>query len=267
MWFVEWIISIITFPVNWFWEKAYIYRKEGRKGSIILLFALSLSGLLLFTFAFIWGSVWLWTNHNEIVIGLGLVIWLYSYVHSKNEKAKKQIDEEKQVVNQAESELREQAKYDYPRIKTIIYRTLKGSADSIGGKTPVSENEIVITESPYMIANGVIFYQFQMTKHNMNMRYEKAELEEYARVLQEDIARKIRTGDFPDIPSDKIWHDDGKTYDIITIDGIEDMGNCFFIRVVRFSPKYVEYRRMLDERQMIGMTGAQELPTAKWEEL
>ncbi len=266
MWFVELLISIITYPVHWFWEKASTYREEGKKGSIILLFALSLSGVLLFTFSLIWGSIWLWTNHIEVVIGLGLIIWLYSYIYSKIEKNKNQVVEENQVVSQAEAELWEQAKYDYPRIKTIIYRTLKSSADSIGGEKPISENEVVFTDNPYMIANGLIFYQFQLAKHDIRMRYEKAELEEYAKVLQNDIARKIRAGDFPDIATDKVWHDDGKSYDIITIDGIEDMGNCFYIRVVRFSPMYVEYRRMISERQMLDMTGNGDIPNAKWEE-
>lgn len=265
MWFAEWLISIVTYPVYWFWRKASAYREEGKKGSIILLFTLSLTGVLLFTFVLIWGSIWLWTNHIEIVIGLGLIIWLYSYIYSKIEKKQNQKDEEKQIVSQAEAELWEQARYDYPRIKTIIYRTLKGSADTIGGERPISENEIVFTESPYMVANGVIFYQFQLVKHDIKMRYEKAELAEYARVLQNDIARKIRAGDFPDISNDKIWHEDGKSYDVITIDGIEDMDNCFYIRVVRFSPMYVEYRKKIAERQILDTTRASDIPTAKWE--
>ena len=265
MWFAEWLISIVTYPVYWFWRKASAYREEGKKGSIILLFALSLSGVLLFIFVLIWGSVWLWTNHIEIVIGLGLIIWLYSYIYSKIEKNQNQKEQERQVVSQAEAELWEQAKDDYPRIKTIIYRTLKGSADTIGGERPISENEIVFSESPYMVANGVIFYQFQLVKHDIKMRYEKAELAEYARVLQNDIARKIRAGDFPDISNDKIWHEDGKSYDVITIDGIEDMDNCFYIRVVRFSPMYVEYRKKIAERQILDTTRASDIPTAKWE--
>lgn len=42
MWFAEWLISIVTYPVYWFWRKASAYREEGKKGSIILLFTLSL---------------------------------------------------------------------------------------------------------------------------------------------------------------------------------------------------------------------------------
>lgn len=264
MWIAEWLISIVTYPVYWFWKKASAYREEGKKGSIILLFVLSLTGVFLFTFVLIWGSVWLWTNHIEIVIGLGLIIWLYSYIYSKIEKKQNQKEQERQVVSQAEAELWEQAKDDYPRIKTIIYRTLKGSADTIGGEKPISENEIVLTESQYMVANGVIFYQFQLVKHDIKMRYEKAELAEYARVLQNDVARKIRAGDFPELSDDKIWHEDGKSYNVISIDGIEDMGNCFYIRVVRFSPQYVEYRRIIAEHQINDLVEGSDIPTAKW---
>lgn len=263
MWLVELLISILTYPVQWFWNKASTYNAEGKKGRILLLFALSLSGLLLFVYALIAGSIWLWTNHIKIVIALGLLIWLYSYIYSKMEKAPKEKEEPKTVVTQADTELWEQAKYDYPRIKSIVYRTLKGSADAIGGKYPISDNEIVISESPYIIANELIFYHFQMAKNNIRMHYEKVELEEYANILQNDIARKIRAGDFPDIPSDKVWHEDGKSYDVITIDGIEDMNNCFYIRVVRFSPWYVEYCKAIAERQLNDMTGAGDIPTAK----
>lgn len=267
MWFVEWLISIITYPVHWFWKKASTYREEGKKGSIILLFALSLSGVLLFTFVLIWGSIWLWTNHIEIVIGLGLIIWLYSYIFSKIEKTKKEQEVERQIVNQEEDELRKQAVYDGEVIKKIVYSTLRDSAESIGGKTPFSSNEIVLSEKPYLIVDGVIFHYFQLVKKDMRMRYEKAELVHYADKLREDIAQTVRSSAFPEITQDEVQYiPDGKNYYTINVDGIEDIGSRFYIRVVRFSPRYAEYLREKEERQAKGMSEIGDIPVAKWEE-
>lgn len=89
MWFVEWLLSILTYPIEWFWDKASVYKEEGKKGRVILLFALSLSGVVLFGYALIYGCIWIWYNHIEIVIIGGLIIWLYSYVYSKCVKSRK----------------------------------------------------------------------------------------------------------------------------------------------------------------------------------
>ena len=37
MWFVEWLLSILTYPIEWFWDKASVYKEEGKKGRVILL--------------------------------------------------------------------------------------------------------------------------------------------------------------------------------------------------------------------------------------
>lgn len=70
MWFVEWLLSILTYPIEWFWDKASVYKEEGKKGRVILLFALSLSGVVLFGYALIYGCIWIWYNHIEILVYL-----------------------------------------------------------------------------------------------------------------------------------------------------------------------------------------------------
>lgn len=165
---------------------------------------------------------------------------------------------------QQENEIEIQARRDYPLLKMLLYRTLKGSADSIGSKPPINVNEIVFQDKPYIISQGVIFYQFQICKNNIGMRYEKEELNEYARTLQNDISRKIRAGDFPQITSDKAWANDGMTYDIINIDGYEDIGNCFLIRVVRYSPQYAEYVKNIHQNMSCEIV-AENVPDARWD--
>lgn len=265
MWIVEWLISILTYPIQWFWDKASAYKEEGKKGRIILLFALSLSGLAIFVYAFAYGCVWIWYNHIEIVIIGGLIIWLYSYIYSKCIKKQEAMEQVDVIELQQESELEIQAKRDYPHLKMLIYRTLKGSADSLGSKPPINDNEIVFQDRPYIISQGVIFYQFQICKNNLKMRYEKEELDEYARTLQSDISRKIRAGDFPQITSDKAWTTDGMTYDVINIDGYEDIGDCFLIRVVRYTPQYAEYIRNLHQN-MSEEAVDENIPDARWDD-
>ena len=262
MWFVEWLLSILTYPIEWFWDKASVYKEEGKKGRVILLFALSLSGVVLFGYALIYGCIWIWDKNIEIVIIGGLIIWLYSYVYSKC--VKKQEAQVDLIKLQQENEIEIQARRDYPLLKMLLYRTLKGSADSIGSKPPINVNEIVFQDKPYIISQGVIFYQFQICKNNIGMRYEKEELNEYARTLQNDISRKIRAGDFPQITSDKAWANDGMTYDIINIDGYEDIGNCFLIRVVRYSPQYAEYVKNIHQNMRCEIV-AENVPDARWD--
>lgn len=148
MWFVEWLLSILTYPIEWFWDKASVYKEEGKKGRVILLFALSLSGVVLFGYALIYGCIWIWYNHIEIVIIGGLIIWLYSYVYSKC--VKKQEAQVDLIKLQQENEIEIQARRDYPLLKMLLYRTLKGSADSIGSKPPINVNEIVFQDKPFL---------------------------------------------------------------------------------------------------------------------
>ena len=71
MWMFEKIISILSFPVHWFWQ-SYEDAKETRNfGKVIALFLISLTGLVLFVGAFIWIANWLLTNHIEKVAIVG----------------------------------------------------------------------------------------------------------------------------------------------------------------------------------------------------
>ena len=121
MWFVEWLLSILTYPIEWFWDKASVYKEEGKKGRVILLFALSLSGVVLFGYALIYGCIWIWYNHIEIVIIGGLIIWLYSYVYSKC--VKKQEAQVDLIKLQQENEIEIQAMMLSRLVDTFFSRT------------------------------------------------------------------------------------------------------------------------------------------------
>ena len=56
MWFIEKLLSLLTFPVKWFWESFERYKDTKSVGKIILLFAGSLTGLVLLGGTLIWGT-------------------------------------------------------------------------------------------------------------------------------------------------------------------------------------------------------------------
>ena len=88
MWFVEWLVSILVFPVRWFWQEYHKLSEEKCVWKLILLFVGSLSGILLIGFALIWLGCYLINYHLPLLVAIGLIVWLYAYVKSKlDEKA------------------------------------------------------------------------------------------------------------------------------------------------------------------------------------
>ncbi len=260
MWIVEWLLSILTYPITWFWTAYNTYKEERKVWKIIVLFVISLSGLFLVTYALLWSSVWLFTNHIEIVIIVGLLLWLYSYVKAKMEAKPVQED----IISTDVQALNEQANKAYPTVRNIMYQTLKVSAESIGGVIPRLLQELEVLEQHYIIANEICFYQFRLSKADIKVRYEQEELREFERILQNDISRKIQAGDFPSLGMEQFIDAYGNIYDAIYIDVIEDIDTCFIIQTVLYSPQYAEYlrRKRMNQQSLLIDTS---VPDAKWD--
>ena len=52
-------------------------------------------------------------------------------------------------------------------------------------------------------------------------------MREFERILQNDISRRIKAGDFPTLGMEQVVDAYGNIYDAIYIDVIEDIDNCF----------------------------------------
>ena len=246
--FLKWFKDILLYPIEWFWNK---YQKENSIWKIILLFVLSLGSFVVLFFLTLWCIEWIFLNHIEIVIGLFVIGWLYSYVRSRM-KEKENLNFQQYATQQAllqtqqseEKRLQEeQALHSYPIIRNILYQTLKTSADNIGGLVPRVLEEIEVDGKHFIITNKIVFYQFRLSKANISNRYNTDELQEFAKILQNDIANKIRSGAFPSLAIQSYVDEFGNTYEAIYIEIIEDIDNYFLIQAVFCSPFYVTYLR------------------------
>lgn len=263
MWFFEWIVSIVIFPVNWFWKSYEKYEQSRDIWELILAFLVSFSGLLLLGGAFLWIIYNLFIFHIEVVVLIAVVIWLYTYVKMKRDEKVHILNEEQLTKDQAL--LKELAEKGYPIIRNILYQTLKGTAESMGGAIPRLLAEIEMQECRYTLVDQVVFYQFKLYKQDIKMQYKLVELEEFKRILQTAISRKIQAGEFPNLGTESYLDAYGNIYDAVYIDVIEDVDSSFVIQAVFYSPTYADYLRKKQMNQK-SIEGSGSIPDAKWSE-
>ena len=259
MWFLEWLLGIITFPITWFWN-SYKRLKETRDVKrLIIFFVLSLSGFAILAVALLWLILWLITFHIEVIVIISVVCWLFAYVKAKMDKP----SEEEPTISQELLELEEQAVKAYPTMRNIMYQTLKSCAENIGGIVPRVLADIEVLESHYVISQNICFYQFRLEKTDIRTRYQQEEITEFISILQAEINRKIQNKDFPTLAMEKFIDSYGNIYDAVYIDVIEDMDRYFLIQSVFYSPQYAEYLRQKKMVQQEGKT-VSNIPDAKW---
>lgn len=232
---------------------------------VILLFICSLSGLVLMVGTFAWLIAYLITYHVEILIGLGLIIWLYAYVKAKMDKEADAhtVHETENIARlvEEESELEIQAKKSRRLVCNVLYQTLREMAEDIGGIAPRLSSEIEIFDIPFYIRSNLIFYQFRLMKNSQTM-YIKEDLDEYKKMLQASISRKIQCGDFPTLGMD-VFPYGNTSYDAVMIDSLEDVGNQFIIQAVLYTPAYAQYLIQKQHNQQM-LVSDNSVPDATW---
>lgn len=261
MWVLEWLWGIISFPIEWFWDYYKELQETRNIKKLVLLFIVSLSGFLLLAGALIWSLLWVINYHFEIVVIIGVIAWLFAYVKHKNDNKP-----EKEVVDESSLELKEleeRATKGYPIMRNILYQTLKGSAESLGGRIPRVLAEIEVLEKHFVISNNIIFYQFKLEKEDIRTRYSSEEISEFKNILQNDIARKIENKDFPALSMEKIIDSNGNIYDAVYIDTMEDLDRYFLLQTAFYSPQYADYLRIKKMAKQEGQVMI-EIPEASW---
>lgn len=229
---------------------------------VVVLWVVSLSGVGVVGYCLFRLLEWILIYHMDVVIIVLAMIWLYSWVRSKMN-----VDTDTapvETISVEMQELKEQADRAYPTVRNVMYQTMKTSAESIGGVIPRVLEEIEISEQHYTISNNICFYQFRLSKADIRTRYDQNELREFERILQNDISRKIRAGDFPAFGTGDRVDDYGNVYDAILIDVIEDVDSCFLIQAVMYSPQYASYLRQKKMNQQ-GLIANNSIPDAKWD--
>lgn len=259
MWMVKWLLSMLVYPIKWFWKEYEKYKAENNVLMVVILWVVSLTGIGVIGYCMYRLFEWLLVYHMDIVIIALAIIWLYSWVKSKMGSNNAPVD----TVSVEIQEVQEQANRIYPTVRNILYQTLKTSAENIGGVIPRVLEEIEVVERHYTISNNICFYQFRLSKADIRIRYEQNELREFERILQNDISRKIKAGDFPTLGLEQFIDAYGNVYDAVYIDVIEDIDSCFLIQAVMYSPQYAEYLRQKKMNQQ-NMSTDNSVPDARW---
>lgn len=267
MWIMQKILSVLLFPIHLFWEKYEEYKKEESVIKIIIFFILSLSGVAIIGITLIWGIVYVSSYYPEWIVIIGLIVWLYAYIKSKKQKKTEvsamQNAQQEIILTQQQQQMQEQAMRGYPLIRNILYQTLKVIAESIGGNSPRLLAEIEIPEAHFIFANGICFYQFKLAKADIRMNYMREELQEFERILQTAISRKIQSGDFPTLGTGTYPDAYGNLYDAVIIDIIEDINTYLVIQAVFYSPAYADYTRQ-KQLNLQGLGSDTSIPDETW---
>ncbi len=266
MWIIEKLLSLLTFPVKWFWESFERYKDTKSIWKIILLFAGSLTGLVLLGGTLIWCVSYLLKYRLEWVIIGGLVIWLYAYIKSSMDKKTAEAAVQAANIPVADpifTEVQAQAEKAYPIMRNIMFQTLKEAAADIGGMVPRLLQEIEVPGMHYMLANGVIFYQFRLNKADARTQYQLADLSEFRMQIQAVCSRLIHAGNFPTLGMQDYMDAYGNWSDPVQVDVVEDVGNTFIIQAVFTTPAYTEYLYQKQLNWQDSGTGGS-VPDATW---
>ncbi|MCH5263404.1 MAG: hypothetical protein J1F42_10855 [Lachnospiraceae bacterium] len=268
MWFIEGLKNLITFPAKWFWK----HRKEYTKWQQILLLAGTASGILLIIGSIIWLILYLGSNYPAYLVIIAFVIGVFSL--AKYEMEKKETENAQQSSEQTmmyaqeqyqmQMQMQDQAVRAYPVIRKIMYQTLKSVAESVGGNVPRLLTEIEVPEGHFICVNSICFYQFKLAKADIRMSYMREELQEFERILQTAISRKIQAGEFPTLGTGTFLDAYGNVLDAVIIDIIEDMDTYLIIQAVFYSPAYAEYWRQKQINQQSVYSGAV-IPEERWD--
>lgn len=258
------ILCFIEYPVNVFWKYFKKYKKKKQTGKIILLFAGTLSGVLLIGGSIIYLLAYLMTYHVEWVIIAGLIFWFYGYVKSKTDKTDAETSTQNQpMLIEEKSALDLQAEKGYPIMRNIMFQTSKEVASSIGANSPRLLQEIEIPGEHYMFANNICFYQFKLTKADSTMQYDSNDRDVFREQFQNACSRLIASGSFPTLQMQNYMDAYGNWYDAVHIEIIEDIGNTFIIQSVFVTPAYTEYKHQIKLNQQ-NMTTYTSVPDATW---
>lgn len=234
----DFFFKLVTYPIQWFWKQYQNCKENGDVKKMVLLWLLSLTGIIAVGVSMFFATAYILTNHMDKLIILCLVLWLYAYVRDKycikQENPAPQIEKNLQ-------QLQEQAEKGYPVMRNIVYQTAKAIAPDIGGKIPRLLGEIEMPEGHYILANDICFYQFRLAKADMRNMYTQADLKEFKNVIQSALSDKIRSGEFPTLKIEDYRDKYGNWQDAVIVDTVEDIGNCFVIQTVFCTPEYSDY--------------------------
>lgn len=247
---ILYILNLLSAPIEKFWLKADEYKENQQYGKMVAAFAAStfiIASMIATLVILIYLAV---TYFFEVLIMIGCIIWIYWAVwqkmHKKSEKLEEYID-----ITQDLKQLYASAQKGYPPMRTIIFQTLKRSANDIMAKPPRALGEIEVMEEKYIIENNIIFYQFQLPKADIKYQCMSDDIEEFKLILQTTFNQLWQAGNFPQIALQMQSDTYSNMYDPVIIDRIDDLGNIYLIQTVFTTTAYMEQVRRFKENAIL----------------
>ncbi len=90
-------------------------------------------------------------------------------------------------------------------------------------------------------------------------------MQEFERILQNEISRKLQDGEFPALGTQTYLDASGHIFDAVCIDIIEDIGQYFIIQAVFYSPAYADYWRSKEINSQANSSDTT-IPDAEWKD-
>lgn len=220
--------------------KNFIINKSHLKTALIILSGIVLIALLLLI-AFGIGK--LLTEHFEVLAVGGLILSIAIYYINRRFKINKEARQQnaalgKEVTNTADQQRSinlATAENNYVSVGRCIFTVLREAGSTLN---LVSPNSITDIESQIHVSDNGSY----VLLHYMCQKHGNVDVEVIREVLSNKIAQKIRADEFNHL-SETFYLYEGRSYPIIMIDNIIDVGAYINLDVVVCNKEYCEHLR------------------------
>lgn len=236
------ILSLLTAPIQKFWIKAEGYKASREYGKMVVAFATSILivfGMIITLLAIIY---LVFTYCFELLLVVGVITWIYWAVYQKMHASSKATETDNELMEDM-SKLLESGRKGYVPMRSIVYQISKRSANDIMAKVPRTLGEIEVYEDKFIVENGIVFYQFQLSKSDIKYECTMQDLHEFKIILQTTFEALWQGGNFPQIALQIQTDEYGNMYDPVVIDRIDDIGHKYLIQTVFVTKNYMSQIR------------------------
>lgn len=244
------ILCILISPITWFWDNIprYMKRKQYTKIVISLLLSLLLMAMIAFDiigFAYI---IIMFANNHVwlvcIISGIAILYWYVKQKHTNIEPEQGQSPTEEKE----EDQLKAYARNGYRDMRLIIFKTIQAIGEALGMKPPRMLSDIESVDK-FFINYGCVFYQFSISKEDLNKKFSDAELEDTRKVLEDTFLELWSKGEFPSITLSTYTNNDGVILPPVTFILVSDMGRNLEILVTFTTPASVEFLKRTQQKR------------------
>ncbi|MCR4960572.1 MAG: hypothetical protein K6A74_03890 [Lachnospiraceae bacterium] len=236
------IFEFLTYPIEWFWDKAEEAWKNKQYTKAILIGIASLLGIVaaLAALAYLLYLIWVYLKSHPRFTAISIfIVFLYGYVKYNRKNVKINASD----ISVDATQIKQEAKDGYFPMKKAVFLAIQDIANDYGMIKPKHPEEIEICEEPYVIRDNLCIYQFKIEKQNYSTSCDKSRENELQYQLQNKIKAILLNGDCSDITI-LDYHDQyGNRLDGVVVDRVREIESCFYVDTVYASEAYMKYRR------------------------